>query len=86
MDEEKVMSWLEGLVANDWRDFHSDNEVSEIANIASKTFGGDSGSGGFASMNLQNNTATGISCDSGTQSRIAIPYRDAIWLLARQNF
>ena len=34
MDEEKVMSWLEGLVADDWRDFHSDSEVSEIAKAA----------------------------------------------------
>ena len=30
-DLEKVMSWLEGLAEPDWRVFHSDSEVSNIA-------------------------------------------------------
>jgi len=37
MDTQKVntvMSWLEGLAEDDWRDFHSDSEVQNIAKIA----------------------------------------------------
>lgn len=34
VDMEKVMSWLEGLAESDWRDFHSDSEVQEIARNA----------------------------------------------------
>ena len=34
MDREKVMSWLEGLAEPDWRDFHSDSEVQNIAKSA----------------------------------------------------
>ena len=30
----KVMSWLEGLAEPDWRDFHSDSEVQNIARSA----------------------------------------------------
>ena len=33
-DQEKIMSWLEGLSQNDWRQFHSDSEVSNIAKAA----------------------------------------------------
>ena len=33
-DIEKVMSWLEGLSQDDWRDFHSDSEVQNIAKVA----------------------------------------------------
>ena len=33
-DIEKVMSWLEGLSQDDWREFHSDSEVSNIAKDA----------------------------------------------------
>ena len=33
-DREKVMSWLEGLAEPDWRDFHSDSEVQNIAKFA----------------------------------------------------
>ena len=33
-DQEKVMSWLEGLSQDDWRQFHSDSEVSNIAKAA----------------------------------------------------
>lgn len=33
-DREKVMSWLEGLAEPDWRDFHSDSEVQNIAKSA----------------------------------------------------
>ena len=33
-DKEKVMSWLEGLSQDDWRQFHSDSEVSNIAKAA----------------------------------------------------
>ena len=33
-DREKVMSWLEGLTEPDWRDFHSDSEVQNIAKSA----------------------------------------------------
>ncbi len=33
-DREKVMSWLEGLAQQDWRMFHSDSEVQEIARNA----------------------------------------------------
>ena len=29
-----VMSWLSGLADKDWREFHSDSEVSEIAKAA----------------------------------------------------
>ena len=28
------MSWLEGLAQDDWRQFHSDSEVQEIAKAA----------------------------------------------------
>ena len=31
---DKVMSWLEGLAEPDWRDFHSDSEVQNIAKSA----------------------------------------------------
>ena len=31
---EKVMSWIEGLAQDDWRQFHSDSEVSNIAKAA----------------------------------------------------
>jgi len=31
-----VMSWLEGLAQDDWRMFHSDSEVQEIARSAIK--------------------------------------------------
>lgn len=34
MDREKVMSWLEGLAQDDWNQFHSDSEVSNIAKSA----------------------------------------------------
>lgn len=34
LDREKVMSWLEGLSEPDWRDFHSDSEVQNIAKSA----------------------------------------------------
>ena len=30
-DQEKIMSWLEGLTQDDWHQFHSDSEVSNIA-------------------------------------------------------
>ena len=30
-DRTTVMSWLEGLAQDDWRMFHSDSEVQEIA-------------------------------------------------------
>ena len=33
-DREKVMSWLEGLAEPDWRDYHSDSEVQNIAKSA----------------------------------------------------
>jgi formate dehydrogenase maturation protein FdhE len=33
-DKENVMSWLEGLIEDDWRLFHSDSEVSNIAKAA----------------------------------------------------
>ena len=33
-DSENVMSWLEGLAEPDWRDFHSDSEVQNIAKSA----------------------------------------------------
>ena len=33
-DQEKIMSWLEGLSQDDWRQFHSDSEVSNIAKAA----------------------------------------------------
>lgn len=33
-DREKVMSWLEGLAEPDWRVFHSDSEVQNIAKSA----------------------------------------------------
>ena len=34
MDIEKTMSWLEGLSQDDWREFHSDSEVQNIAKSA----------------------------------------------------
>ena len=34
MDSATVMSWLEGLSQDDWRDFHSDSEVQNIAKDA----------------------------------------------------
>ena len=34
MDRGKVMSWLEGLAEDDWRSYHSDSEVSNIAKSA----------------------------------------------------
>lgn len=34
MDRESVMAWLEGLTQDDWRTFHSDSEVQEIARNA----------------------------------------------------
>ena len=34
MDRKKVMSWLEGLAADDWRMFYSDSEVSNTAKAA----------------------------------------------------
>jgi len=33
-DHEKVMSWLEGLTDEDWRRYHSDSEVRNIAKAA----------------------------------------------------
>ena len=33
-DQEKIMSWLESLAQDDWRQFHSDSEVSNIAKAA----------------------------------------------------
>ena len=33
-DRITVMSWLEGLAQDDWRMFHSDSEVQEIARSA----------------------------------------------------
>ena len=33
-DRITVMSWLEGLAQDDWRMFHSDSEVQEIAQSA----------------------------------------------------
>lgn len=33
-DRETVMSWLEGLAQDDWRQYHSDSEVQEIARNA----------------------------------------------------
>ena len=34
MDREKVISWVEGLAEDDWRLFHSDSEVQNIAKSA----------------------------------------------------
>lgn len=34
MDMKSVMAWLEGLAQDDWRQFHSDSEVQEIAKAA----------------------------------------------------
>lgn len=34
MDRKSVMAWLEGLAQDDWRMFHSDSEVQEIARNA----------------------------------------------------
>ena len=31
MDKLTIMSWLEGLAQDDWRECHSDSEVQEIA-------------------------------------------------------
>ena len=33
-DRESVMAWLDGLAQDDWRTFHSDSEVQEIARNA----------------------------------------------------
>ena len=33
-DRVSVMSWLEGLAQDDWRQYHSDSEVQEIARSA----------------------------------------------------
>lgn len=33
-DRVSVMSWLEGLTQDDWRQYHSDSEVQEIARSA----------------------------------------------------
>lgn len=33
-DKETVMAWLEGLAEDDWRMYHSDSEVQEIAKAA----------------------------------------------------
>ena len=33
---ETVMSWLEGLTQDDWREYHSDSEVQNIAKFAIK--------------------------------------------------
>lgn len=33
-DREKVLSWLEGLTDDDWRMYHSDTEVQNIAKEA----------------------------------------------------
>lgn len=30
-DRKTIMSWLEGLTQDDWRLFHSDSEVQQIA-------------------------------------------------------
>jgi hypothetical protein len=35
-DREKVMSWLDGLSQPDWREYHSDSEVQNIAQVALK--------------------------------------------------
>ena len=35
-DIEKVMSWLDGLSQPDWREYHSDSEVQNIAQVALK--------------------------------------------------
>lgn len=34
MDKEKVISWLEGLAEDDWRECYSDSEVQETARQA----------------------------------------------------
>ena len=34
MDREKVISWLEGLAEDDWRECYSDSEVQETARQA----------------------------------------------------
>ena len=34
MDVKKIISWLEGLSQDDWREFHSDSEVQNIAKSA----------------------------------------------------
>lgn len=34
MDRKSVMAWLEGLAQDDWRMYHSDSEVQEIARNA----------------------------------------------------
>ena len=34
LEKEVVMSWLEGLAQDDWRMFHSDSEVQNIAKAA----------------------------------------------------
>ena len=31
---QEVMGWLEGLTQDDWRQYHSDSEVQEIAKAA----------------------------------------------------
>ena len=36
MDRKSVMAWLEGLAQDDWRMYHSDSEVQEIARNALK--------------------------------------------------
>lgn len=33
-DREQVLSWLEWLTFDDWRDYHSDSEVQTIAKAA----------------------------------------------------
>ena len=33
-ERKEVMSWLEGLTFEDWRDYHSDSEVQTIAKEA----------------------------------------------------
>lgn len=34
MDRKSVMAWLDGLAQDDWRMYHSDSEVQEIARSA----------------------------------------------------
>ncbi len=33
-DKKQIMSWLEGLIYDDWHMYHSDSEVQEIAKAA----------------------------------------------------
>ena len=77
-DQEKVMSWLEGLSQDDWRQFHSDSEVSNIAKAA------------LALLKEQEETMVDRQNEDGTWSEAEpIPYypglfeRIAIWFVNR---